>query len=52
MKVSDRAPAYRGPLLPFDALRLVALREGGRAEETLATENERNMLMHAPAHVL
>ena len=28
-------------ILHFDALRLVALREGDRNEETLATENER-----------
>ena len=39
--MSDRAPAYRDPVLHFDALRLVALREGDRTEETLATENER-----------
>ena len=37
----DRAPASRCPALHFDALRLVALREGGRIEGTLATENER-----------
>ena len=29
----------------------VALREGGRIEETLATENERKHLIRAPAHV-
>ena len=34
----------------FDALRLVALREGGRIDDTLATENEK-MLIRAPAHV-
>ena len=39
-----RAPAYRGPALYFDALRLVALRDGDRIEETLATENERKCL--------
>ena len=39
-----RAPAYRGPVLHFDGLRFVALREGGRNEETLATENERKIL--------
>ena len=38
--MSDRAPAYRDPVLHFDALQLVVLREGGRIEETLATENE------------
>ena len=31
----------------FDALRLVALREGGRIEETLATENEREKYLYA-----
>ena len=35
----------------FDALRLVALREGDRLEEPLATENERGVLIRAPAHV-
>ena len=49
--MGDRAPAYRDPALHFDALRLVALRERGRTEETLATENEREMLIRAPAHV-
>ena len=49
--MSGRAPAYRDPLLHFDALRLVALREGDRIEEILATENEREMLIRAPAHV-
>jgi hypothetical protein len=34
-----RAPAYRDPVLHFDALRLVALREGGIIREALATEN-------------
>ena len=29
------------PVLHFNALRLVALREGGRIEEIAATENER-----------
>ena len=37
-------------LLHFDALRPVALREGDRIEETLA-ENEREMLVRAPAYV-
>ena len=32
----------------FDALRLVALREGVRIEGTLATENERNIFMVLP----
>ena len=37
----------------FDALRLVALREGGRIEGALATENEREMPMRrACAHAL
>ena len=49
--MSDRAPAYRDPVLHFDALRLVALREGDRTEETFATENERGMPIRAPAHV-
>ena len=40
--MSDRAPAYRDAVLHFDALQLVALREGGRTGETLATENEKN----------
>ena len=43
--MSDRAPAYRGPVLHFHAPRLVALRGGGRNGETPATENEREMLM-------
>ena len=43
----DRAPAYRGPELHFDALRLVALREGDKIEETLARENEREVLIRA-----
>ena len=41
--MSNRAPAYRDPVLHFDALRLVALREGGRTEEALATKNERKI---------
>jgi len=40
--MSSRAPASRYPVLHFDALRLVALREGDMIEETLATENERD----------
>ena len=47
--MSDSAPAYRVPLLHFDALRLVALR-GGHGK-ILATENVREMLIRAPAHV-
>ena len=49
--MSDRASAYRDPVFHFDALRLVGLREEGRLEETLATENEREILIRAPAHV-
>ena len=49
--MSDRAPAYRGPVLHFDALRLVALREGSRIEEPIATGHESEMLIRAPAHV-
>ena len=49
--MSDRAPAYRGPALHFDALRLVALREGDKIEETLGIENERKMLIRGPARV-
>ena len=49
--MSDRAPAYRDPLLHFDALRPVALREGGRTKKTLSTEGGREMHMRAPAHV-
>ena len=37
--MSNGAPAYRALVLNSDALRLVALREGGRIEVTLATEN-------------
>ena len=39
------------PPVHFDALRPAALREGGRTEETLATENEREMLIRKLAHV-
>ena len=42
--ISDRAPAYRDPALHFDALRLVALREGDRIEEALEMDNERKFL--------
>ena len=38
--MSDRVPTYWYPALHFEALRLAALREGGRTEDTLATENE------------
>ena len=41
-----RLPTYRDPALHFDALRLVALRERGRTEGTLATENERGKCLH------
>jgi hypothetical protein len=43
----DRAPAYRGHVLNFDALRFAALREGHRPEEALATENE-GVVLHGP----
>ena len=36
----DRAPAYRDPALHFDALRLVALREGDRNKETQRTREK------------
>ena len=44
--------SYRDPVLLFDALRLVALRKAEMTEEALATENEREMLIRAPAHAL
>ena len=45
--MSGRVPAYRGPALRFDALRLaVVLREGGRIEENPATENEKNAYIY------
>ena len=37
VKMSDRTPAYRGPVLKFNAQRLAALREGDMTEEALAT---------------
>ena len=49
--MSGRIPAYQDPALHFDALRLAALREGGRIEKTLAIENGRGMLIRANAHV-
>ena len=49
--MSDKAPAFRDPAMHFDALRLVTPCEGGRIEDTLAKENERGMLIRAPAHV-
>ena len=49
--MSDKAPAYRDHVLHFDAVRLVELRGGGRTKGTLTTENERKMLIRAPAHV-
>ena len=52
MKVSDtkgedewQSVRFRGSVLHFDALRLVALREGDRTEKTLATENEGECLI-------
>ena len=51
VKMSDRAPTYHDPVIHFDALRFVALREGDTNEETLATENERAMPIRAPAHI-
>ena len=51
MEVRHRAPAYREPVLHFDALRLVALREGDMNEGALGTENESEVLKRAPAHV-
>ena len=47
----DRASAYRGPALHFDALRLVALREEDMTEEALAIESKKEMPIRAPAHV-
>ena len=44
-------PLSGNHVLHFDALRLAALREGGRPEEAPATENEREGLTRAPAHV-
>ena len=43
--MKDRSPAYRQPVLHFDTLRLVALREGDGIEETLGTDNERKMMV-------
>ena len=48
--MTDRTPAYRGHVLHFDALRLIALREGYRTEEALATESEREAAIRASAH--
>jgi hypothetical protein len=45
VEMSERAPAYCDPALNSDALKLVALREEGIIEETLATEKEREMPM-------
>ena len=42
-----RAPAYRDPVLHFGAPRLVALHEGGRIKQPLATENERKKCLYA-----
>ena len=49
--MSGRAPAYRGPVLHFDALRLAALLERGRILKAPATENEELVPVLAPAHV-
>ena len=52
--MSDRAPAYPVPVLHFDALRLVALREGDRNEENLTPrvsyllEESRRLVPSAP----
>ena len=35
----------------FDVPRVVTLREGDRIEKALATENDREILVRAPAHV-
>ena len=51
VKMRNRVPAHRDPVLRFGALRFVALREGGRIEETIATENGKEMLVRVPAHV-
>ena len=51
MKTGDRALAYQDPILHFDALHLVALRERDGIEETLATENDREVRIRAPAHM-
>ena len=40
LKMRDGVPTYRDQVLHFDALRLVALREGGRLKEALATKNK------------
>jgi len=49
--MSDRAPAFRDPVLHFDALRLVALHEGRRMGEPLVTDNERKCLYAHPRTV-
>ena len=49
--MSNRAPAYRDPVLHFDALRLVALREGDRIEEAPASENERKCTFTQPTQL-
>ena len=43
--MNEVAPAYRGPVLHFDALRLVALLEEGWIEKTRAAEYERELLI-------
>ena len=47
--MGDRAPAYRDPVLHFDALRLVALRE--RNEGNNRNIERGKMLIRAHAHV-
>jgi len=44
----NRSPVYRDPVLHFDALRLIALREGGKMEGAFPTENAREVLIRAP----
>ena len=48
--MSDRAPAYRDPVMHFDALRLAALRGRDRIEGALATENKRKAYTRTCAH--
>ena len=49
--MSDRAPACRDPVLHFDALRLVALREGGRIWGGPCNREREKIIIRAPAHV-
>ena len=50
MENGDERQGARLPR-PCIALRLVALRKGGRIEENLATESGSEMFIHAPANV-